>query len=113
MLWWVAALDDGVSGGHERHGRWQGPGGGDNVAPFAVPSVRLHPCASSADHSHDDGSILGHVLAANDVDLGEEGDNGPGGNAAQRAVEEVGVSHDGGQKQARSKPPGLLGNQKG
>ena len=55
-------------------------------------------------YSHNDRTIPGHVLAANEVDLGEEGDDGPGGNAAQRAVEKVGVRHhydslDGGREQ--------------
>lgn len=108
MLWWVAVLDDGVSA---EHGMVVGRGG-DNDARFRLvpsgPAVRLQLSASFASYSHDDGSIPGHVLAANDVDFGEEGDNGPGGDAAQRAVEEVGVRHGGGgQEQARAKPPGL------
>ena len=85
MLWWVAVLDDGVS-------------------PWTA--CRGEGCSRVVReiYSHNDRPIPGHVLAANEVDLGEEGDDGPGGNAAQRAVEKVGVRHhydslDGGREQ--------------
>ena len=54
--------------------------------------------------SHNNGAVFRNILASNYVNLGEEGNNGPAGDAADDSMGNVCVGH--GQQRGDSSPGG-------